>query len=334
MLEKYTNGDGDNYLLGRQPEDFRDDVAAQMEEGGDPIASDVSDADDLIGEESYQEPIDEDIWDNDEDEIEDWDDFGYAAEDGSEYDEPVPFAEYDNELHDSSHVADVADADIWKRVKIDEFISGVSNVSDAERDQIAELLEDVGRSHILSWLSQYDDWTGHSLTLFLEFRIIWEVNPQWWEIRYWWRWYGGWWSHYNSGNLNRDQMRELVLRRLHCSAEEIIDEGWLADWEDDEMWRRGFPTFAGFALFRADVGEDKDWRTSLGSWEGDNQSGDAPTPYKLFSQSEEMEDLTGSSSKYRVNEDYSPHRTSRGAPQWFAIQDWYDPSEWHDNLGW
>ena len=41
-----------------------------------------------------------------------------------------------------------------------------------------------------------------------------------------------------------------------------------------------------------------------------------------------------SNSKWRVWDDNLPYRTLGGSSQWFAVQDWYDPSEWHDNLGW
>lgn len=300
-------------------------------EEGSPVASDGSDAAEMRNE---QVPIDDEISALDADGVEGWDgDLDYDEVD-SEYDEPIPFAEYDYDLREPLHVTDVADTDIWKKVRIDEFVSGVSGVSIGQRTRIVELLEDMGQSRLLSWLSQYDDWTGHSLILFLEFRVIWEDTPHWWESRFWWQWYGGWWSYYNSGNLSRDWMRDLVLRRLHCSAEEVVDDVWFAEWENGEMWGRGFPTFAGFALFRAEIGEDEDWLTSLGSLEGDNQADGPPTPYKLFLQSEEIEALTESAYEYRVNEDYSPYRGASGAPQWFAIQDWYDPSEWHDNLGW
>lgn len=300
---KYTNGDADNHPFGWQSEDFRDGDAGQAADDDISTASssdaDPRDADELMGEWGEQEPSDEDILgiDADADDVEEWDDgLGYAEID-SEYDEPVPSAEYNYELHEPLHVADVAHVDIGNKVRIDEFISGIDDISDAQSDQIAELLGNLGRSRLLSWLSEYDDWTGHSLILFLEFRTIWENNHEWWESRFGWRRYGSWWhprNRYNKSNLTRDWMRELILHRLHCSAEEVIDEEWFDDWEISEMWRRGFPTFAAFALFRAEIGEDADWQASLDSWEGDNQTNDESIPY----------------------------------------QDWYGVNKWRDNLGW
>lgn len=284
--------DADNHPFGWQPEDFRVDDAGQMAE--------------------YDPWVD------------------LSAEGDSEYDEPVPPAEYDDELREPLHVADVVDADFWKRVGIDEFISGVSEVSVEQRTRIVRLLAALGRTHLLSWLPRYN-WTGHSLILFLEFRVIWKANRHW----HWWQRGGEWGAaYYNSGNLSRYQMRELILRRLHCSAEEVINKTWYADWKNGEMWRRGFQKFADFALFRADLGEDKDWRTYLPSLEGGNRANAVPTPYWSFLQSEEIEALTEPDYDYQVGEDYLSYRRSRGAPQWYAIQDWYDPSEWHDNLGW
>ena len=286
---KYTNGDADNHPLGWQSEDFRDAAADQ--------AAELSASDDNLD----------------------------YAEGDSEYDEPVPSAEFDADLREPLHVADAIDADFWKRVAIDKFMLGVPTASVEQRTRIVELL--LGQSNLLNWLSGYT-WTGNSLILFLEFRIIWRSNRHWH-----WR-HGEWRSYENKGNMNLDQMRQLIRRRWYCSAKEVIKETWYTDWKNGEMWGRGFPKFADFALFRANLGEDKAWRTSLDSWKGGNQSNDVPTPYRPFLQSEEIEALTEPDYERQVGEDYLPYRRSMGAPDWFAIQDWYAPSEWHDNLGW
>ena len=256
--------------------------------------------------EADQEPSDSDIWNLE---------YTHSNEDfkvDDEYDEPEPLAEYDEDLSEPVYVSDADDADIRIAVRIDEFIASVDAVSGEQRNRIAELLDDLGPTqlrHWLQWLDRYS-WTADNLILFLEFRSIWEGSSNLWEYRFWWARYGDWWSYHSKSQLSRDNMRHLVQLRLHCSPEEVIAEAWFTDWEDFEMWKRGFPSFATFALFRAELADSENWQNSLNTYETNAQDdADSSNPYTPFNQSELKK-------------------------CWFAIQDWYDPSEWHDNLGW
>ncbi len=109
-------------------------------------------------------------------------------------------------------------------------------------------------------------WTGDSLVLFLEFRALWVENPQWWECTFWSSKINYWSTYWNASTLSRDGCYELVQSRLICEADEVIGQGWLRDWEDLEVWKRGFPSFAAFAVFRAGLPEGEDWKAYLSSW--------------------------------------------------------------------
>lgn len=278
--------------------------------------------------EADQDPSDSDIWNLE---------YTHSDEDfkvDDEYDEPEPLAEYDEDLSEPVYVSDADDADIRIAIGIDEFIASVSDVSGVQRNRIARLLDDLGQTRLRRWLPwlHRNSWTGHTLLLFLEFHSIWENSSPWWECRFWWQWYDGWWSHYNKASLSLDRMRDLVHLRLHCSAEEVIAEAWFTDWEDFEVWKRGFPFFAGFALFRAELAEGEDWQDSLSTYETDAQD-DADSLTLHNSQSEFLEALASSCDAHLSYENYLLYSSGFDGLQWFANQDWYDPSEWHDNLG-
>lgn len=290
------------------------DVIAKKEDSRDAYVSsgtETSMLDKVADSEADQEPSDSDIWD-DENIYSDEDfEYGYDV-----YDEPEPLAEYDEDLSEPVYVSDVDDVGIRIAVGIDEFIASVPEVSDRQRNRIAQLLDDLEPMRLrrlLPWLHQ-NSWTGPSLLLFLEFHSIWEDSSNLWEYRFWWARYGDWWSYHSKSQLSRDNMRRLVQLRLHCSPEEVIAEAWFTDWEDFEMWKRGFPSFARFALFRAELAEGEDWQDSLSTYETDTQ--DDADSLTLQNPASEFIEVLASDSL-----------------QWFANQDWYDPSEWHDNLG-
>ena len=262
----------------------------------------------ISDDKAYQEPTDSDIWDIENNHSNE--DFEYSYD---LYDEPEPLAEYDEDLSEPVYVSDVDEVD-FRAVRIDKFIANVDEISSEQRTKIEELLGDLSQSRLGRWLPwlQRHSWTGHSLLLFLEFRFdYWEQTSQWWECSFWsWRISRWWWPEPNPGALNLDATYSLVQARLHFPADEVIDEAWLAEWVDFEMWKRGFPSFAGFALFRAEIADREDWQDSLNAYETNAQ------------------DAADSS------DSYTPFDQNELKKCWFAIQDWYDPSEWHDNLGW
>ncbi len=281
------------------------------------------------------EPTEEDDWGSD--------DLHLADQVGLDYyvdnlDEPEPLAEYDSDLSETLYELDSDISNLTLRLRVDEFIAGVEHATDNHREELSEALNELGSrrlSHLLLWLKR-KNWTGHSLLLFINFRAVWDDNPDWWEYIVWRSGFDTLWRYSNSGVLSRDACYELIHSRLHCNPHEVIDERWYEDWDNFVLWKRGFPSFASFALYRAGLNDCEDWWSLLDFTNGVEETesdsfSDIYNAYKGGYITSIIDSLTG---RHRVVEDYSPYRRSYGPPQWFAIQDWYDPVEWHDSLGW
>ena len=278
---------------------------------------------------------DDDDWEYDDLYLDDHDSLDYHV---SNIDEPEPLAEYDSDLSETLYELDSDVSNLTLRLRVNEFIAGVEHAKDTHRNEIIEALNELSSrrlSHLLRWMEQ-KKWTGNSLLLFLRFRAEWDDNPDWWEYIVWNPGFDSLWRYSNPGVLSRDACYELIHSRLHCEPDEVIDESWYEDWDYLVLWKHGFPSFASFALFRAGLNDNEDWKsllefvTNVEVTESDSFS-DIYNAYKGGYITSVIDSLTG---KHRVADDYSPYRRSYGPPQWFAIQDWYDPVEWHDSLGW
>lgn len=281
-------------------------------------ASDINELNDLppVSQSDYLMPTEFDDGSDEFDILLEWED----EADGDEWDEPEPLAEYDNELRQPLYVIDdAADDELDSELQIDQWIAALGGLRIADRYFIKRLLTELGRNRLLRWLPwlSKQQWTGKSLLLFLRFRKAWEANPHWWEYSYWdWR-ARCWYPTRSRHSLSLDDTYELVHCRLDHQPGEIIDKTWLSDWLSMNLWQRGFRSFASFALFRAGFAGDENWQRYnwqryMGSYVPDD-SGD-----------------TGMSEQWN-----NSHRLyCYGPPLWFAEQNWYDPGEWHDNLGW
>ena len=249
--------------------------------------------------------------------LQDWDDdLDSSEEDELGWDEPEPLAEYDSELRQPLYTVDKDDFALSDELKIDQWVATkLRDATSNERGQIAELLEEFDSQRLRRWLPWLDqqDWTAGSLLLFLRFRLVWDSNPHWWEYSFWdWRSYC-WYPARNRYSLSLTDSYDLIRLRLDHSPKEIIDETWLGDWLELSLWQRGFPSFAAFAVFRAGFKPRENWQRHL-DWNTVDDSG----RYDWVSDNH-----------------VSGYRCYRyGPPIWFNKQDWYDPCEWHDNLGW
>ena len=246
----------------------------------------------------------------------DWDeDLEPSEEDEPEWDEPEPLTEYDSELRQPLYDIE-DDTAISSELRIDQWVATkLGNATNNQRGQIAELLGEFDGRRLRRWLPWLDkqEWTAGNLLLFLRFRLVWDLNPHWWEYSFWdWRSYC-WHPTRNRYALSLTDSYDLIHRRLDYSPKEIIDETWLGDWLGLALWKRGFPSFASFAVFRAGFAPSENWQRQL-DW---NIADDAGSNYEASD---------GRVNGYR----FYPY----GPPVWFNAQDWYDPCEWHDNLGW
>ena len=234
-----------------------------------------------------------------------------SFDESQDWDEPDYFAEIDSDLHEPLYVVDYSITELSRGLTLDYFLSSLT-LSPQQKDQIMVLLEELSLRRLRSWLPwlQECEWTGHSLLLFLQFRRLWEseTRSDWWESCYWHSQAGSWLSSYSRYTLSLNATYELVQNRLEYQWHEIIDDQWYTDWVDREVWQLGFPTFASFALLRAQF---TNWESYLeASFVADGI--DEPTGHTW--------------SLYAAERQHVPLH--------LVEQDWYDPSEWHDNLGW
>ena len=231
-----------------------------------------------------------------------------------EWDDPEPLAEYDGNLHRPLYEFTDDDADLVVRLEIGQWVSRIDAASTVQQKMIAELLGELGRTRLHRWLPWLDkqQWTAESLLLFLQFRLYWDVSPRWWEYSFWdWRTHC-WYPTRSRYSLSLDDAYDLVHRRLGCRHEEIIDETWLNDWFELVLWQHGFRSFAAFAVFRSGFATGENWLRHIDWYAAD--------------------DLDNGEIGARWGNDHRLYRY--GPPVWFAEQNWFDPREWHDNLGW
>lgn len=259
--------------------------------------------------------------------------------DSESLDEPEPFAEYDSELADPLYEP-VDEYEInGLELRLDQFMTSVRLSESQQLEEIRSILSNFSSARLSNWLPWLEskEWNSHNLLLFLEFRELWDSNPDWWERWIWVRRLGPRTTHTNASVLNRDSTYDLIQHRLKCAPDEIIDLTWFDEWDYYAMWKHGFYSFAAFAMFRAQVKDDEDWKR-LVTWNGyDGLSVEwiyTAVEYQ-FRGGEAKYMIDQSLDRWHVWESEIPHRSyPSGPPDWFAIQDWYDAEEWHDSLGW
>ncbi len=266
-----------------------------------------------------------------------------VEDDFEEYlEEPEPTAEFNNERHVPLY--DIGDIDenvgLPLKLAIDEFLVGVSDLTDKERSRIIKELIELSPRSLADWLRWLRNkrWTRASLVLYFDFRSVWKSTPHWWETKYvYWKWSQQIQRTYlNRSVMSRDAGYELVQRRLHCHAADVIDEAWFDVWDYLTLWKRGFRRFIDFALLRARLNDGEDWERFLTE---DLQDGVDYTyersPFVRYGNIKFQPISDFWAGRIPVWEDCDSYRTtSLGQPLWFATQDWYDPTDWHDNLGW
>ena len=250
----------------------------------------------------------------------------------SAFEEPEPDTEGKSELRQSLYDQFDRDLNISQRIKINEFIATLEAAEEDQVSHIVESLEVLGNAKLMRWLPWLRDqaWTGSSLSLFLEFRVIWESTPQWWETSFWSD-RDGWRLYYNAYSMSLDDAYELIQSRLGCSPDEVVDKQWVEEWESQTPWRYGFLSFGSFIIFRSALNDHTDWRTHV---DYDAQA-DLPAFNPEYNVGHIFESIADVVSEFSSFSDETTLSYMVPSPEdWFASQSTYDPSEWHDNLGW
>lgn len=231
-------------------------------------------------------------------------------DDLGEWDEPEYFAEPDSDLHEPLYFVDPSITAISRDLTINIFASGIADIDNEQIVSITQLLGEFSIRRLQSWLPwlREQEWTGQSLLLFLEFRKLWESESvsDWWESCYWNSASGCYLSSFSHYALSKNATYQLIQNRLDYPANQVIDDQWFVDWNEGEIWKRGFPTFAVFALLRS---ECTDWET------------------RLEAVLEENTDVMWRAWKVDA-------AAKQQVPFYLVEQDWHHSSEWHDNLGW
>ena len=252
--------------------------------------------------------------------------------DVSAFEEPEPDKEGKSNLRQSLYDQYDRYLNISQKIKINEFIATLEAVEEDQISHIVELLEGLGNAKLMRWLPWLRDqvWTGASLSLFLEFRVIWESTPQWWETSFWSD-RDGWHLYYNTYSMNLDDTYELIQSRLGHSSDEVVDKRWVEEWESQTPWCYGFLSFASFIIFRSVLNDHADWRTHV-DYDAEADLAVFNPEYNTGRRFEFTDDVI---SEYSSFGDKTPLPYMVPSPEdWFALQSSYDPSDWHDNLGW
>ncbi len=234
----------------------------------------------------------------------------------SEVNLPEPVEEFDSERRQAYFDLGAAEAvDIKWRLLINELIAALGAVKDTLGADISELLWNFcyRRSYRLTWLKQ-QAWGSDSLLRFLEFLDCWESNPDWWETYFYDRRLAAWRPTWNRSSLSLDSCYSLIQLRHGYTAEEVIDPEWFEDWQKFELWVQGYPSFVSFAIFRAGLRSNDDWRRRI-EWIRRHEES-----------AEQFDDYLEQAWQW-------PREKYCTLSEWFTEQDWYSPSEWHDNLG-
>ena len=182
-----------------------------------------------------------------------------------DWDEPAPLGEFDPELRQVSQGIDEDEiGPVASDLRVNHWVSTIPTTTALQRERISRLLsqfEKDRRPVLIRWLRK-KEWTGDILVFFLEFLTIWEKRTAWWDSYHWdpslrcWRRAG----RPSRNSLTMDDAYKLVQSRLDRHPTEAIDDAWLWDWERLELWEKGFPSFASFAVFRSGFSRDDDWR--------------------------------------------------------------------------
>ena len=252
--------------------------------------------------------------------------------DASAFEEPEPEAEGKSDLRQSLFDQYDRDLNISQKIKVNEFIATLEAAEEEPASHIVELLEGLGNAKLMRWLPwlRHQAWTGASLLLFLEFRIIWEHTLQWWETSFWSD-RDGWRLYYNPYSMSLDDTYELIHSRLDCSPDEVVDNQWVSEWENLAPWNYGFQSFASFISFRSRLEDRTDWRLYFDSvMHLDKENAIYHPEYSIENRFGSFADVVAEHS-IRFETSLTPNQL-RSPASWFTSQAYYDPSEWHDNL--
>ena len=240
-----------------------------------------------------------------------------------ELDLPEPIEDFDGKRSQVQFDLETdEDVDVKWNLQIDELIARLGGTGDTRFSELSELVWAFcyRRTHRFNWLKE-NAWEIENLRLFMEFLHCWEANQEWWEGSFYNQWLGSWQPVWNRGNLSLDSCYSLVQLRSDCSPEEVIDEDWLEDWHEYELWAKGFTSFLSYALFRARLGDNVDWYQQIVRLDLDEEWPKQP--------GELANEIPEESEEFSLVELIDRRNT---LPDWLLHQDWYSASEWLDYL--
>ena len=184
-----------------------------------------------------------------------------------DWDEPEPMVDADSDLSESLYPPDNSVTDLSLELKIGELLVHVSPMAKQQREHCLELLKACGLGilrRLLPWLRDRT-WNGTQLQLFLELRKHWgaKANVRWWETFLWSEAQQRWMPRYQRETLTLSHARVLVKWRSHYTVKDVIDNEWYWDWDSSAPWESGIRSFADFAVFRAGIPHNENWREYL-----------------------------------------------------------------------
>ncbi len=235
-------------------------------------------------------------------------------------DEPEPIAEFESDLQERLFEQDLDRKVSYRAIKINQWFTSLGHIDDDVRVETTQTLMGFTDPKFNFWFAwmQTKAWDEDSLLRFFRFRAYWDDNSEFWERILWSPHSKKWHRSHSPYSLSLDKTYILVHRNLQFSADYVIDEEWLADWDYLDtriLIKQGFFSFSDFVMYRSQLHFSEDWRRRPDLGVDFDSKVDHYLMEKSINQSASYLTWTGNRNPIE---------------NWFEIQDWYPRVEWDD----
>ena len=185
-----------------------------------------------------------------------------------EFDENDLIFEYEDDAYEPLHSLIVEAPQYSRNIRINQWLATIE-FRDEEIDKyITEQLNNLPSDsfrYLINWLSNRQ-WEYYELWKFIEFRGFYNQSKQFWVFLDWDPKFKYWKLLYNRYRLGLNASLQLVRNRIHLAGSEIIDDEWLADWQElspSALYINDCLSFSNFALYRSGLSIAEDWQRRM-----------------------------------------------------------------------